>query len=587
MYTTVGIYYVVDYLKYLTESPFDPESFIIVGAGSGGSVVAGRLAEVGHNVILVEAGGHSPHLAHIPVLVGYNQLGPIDWQYRTEKQDDAGLAFDGVSMWPRGKVLGGSSMLNYMMYIRGHDGDYDEWADYGVEGWAWKDVLPFFKKSENFDGYLHENDQDYHGVGGPLTVQNETFAEPILAPFLAAGREKGYPTADPTGSGMDKSFSWIPASIAKGKRAGTYMAFADKYSNDNLRLVNQAQVIRVIFDNKKAVGIELERFGRKEIITTNKEIILSAGTIGTPQILMLSGVGDAKELSQHGIPLVQDTPLVGKNLQDHIFPHVPFKAPQTISKDARKLYALETVLDYLNNGKGPWTSIGGAAGSAFIHTAVNNDTRPDIQIILASFLWGLDHGLQLKHNIGMQDFAFDWYESHQINGIILAPVLSRPKSTGSIMLRSKDHNDHPIINANYLSSNEDLETLISAVEFCHDIVETDAFRKSDIELFAPYPPCARHKYRSRSYYECYVRHWVQTLYHPVGTAAMGSVLDSQLRVKGIENLRVADGAAMPKLIGGNTNAPIIMIGERAADFINKDWEKSSTTAKGVNAKTEL
>jgi len=241
------------------------------------------------------------------------------------------------------------------------------------------------------------------------------------------------------------------------------------------------------------------------------------------------------------------------------------------------------------NGKGPLTSIGGATGTSYIHTAVNNDTRTDIQMILTSFVWSLDFGFHLKHCLGFKDSAFDWYEKNSYIGFMLAPTLLRPKSKGSILLRSRNHHDHPIINPNYLSSNEDVETLISGLEFAHDMVDTQAFRSAEAELFTPYPPCAVYQFRSRDYFECYVRHWAATLYHPVGTAAMGTVLDSQLRVKGLENFRVADGAAMPKLVGGNTNAPIIMIGERAADFIIGDWKEDlkKSSEKKEAKKTEL
>jgi len=590
MYTSVNYYYVIDYVNYLREKPLDRDNFIVVGAGSAGSVVAGRLAEAGHQVILIEAGGKSPYLTHIPGLVAYNQLGPLDWQYSTEKQDNVGVATGGISQWPRGKVLGGTSILNYMMYLRGHSGDYDEWKNLGVVGWDYKDVLPYFKKSENFDGFLHDDDKEYHGVGGPLTIQNETYSEPILETFLAAGKERGYPTADPTGSGQSGSFSWIPASISKGQRSSTYLDFADKYANQNLHVVSQAHVIRVIFEGKKAIGVELERFGRKEIIYTNKEVILSAGTIGTPQILMLSGVGDKDSLSKHKIPVIQDTPEVGKNLQDHIMANVPFKAPASICKDPEAMSAPNTLPDF-KKGKGPLTSIGGAVGTSYIHTANNNDTRPDVQMIIVSFVANFDYGLLVKRVMGFTDSAFEWHAKNADIGFTLLPVVVRPKSRGSITLRSSNHHDHPIINANYLSNKEDLETHIAAQEFAHDMVDTKAFKSAGAELFSPYEPCAIHGFRSRDYYACFARHWVQTLYHPVGTAAMGTVLDSQLRVKGIENLRVADGSAMPKIVGGNTNAPIIMIGERAADFIMSDWKndlkRSPKKKSGESMKTEL
>ena len=328
-------------------------------------------------------------------------------------------------------------------------------------------------------------------------MQKETFSESILAPILAAGKELGYPTADPNGSGQTRSFSPVPVSISKGKRIGTYGSFAEKFAGKNLHVVTHAQVSRVLFKDNKAIGVELERFGKKEQIYTNQEVILSAGSIGTPQILMLSGVGDKDELAQHNIPLVLHSPEVGKNLQDHIFPHVPYKAPKAMSHDTLKLVQPTALTDYLMQGTGPLTSIGGVVGTGFIHTAVNNDTRPDIQLIFASLTWAVDFGTNLRKICGLGDEAFDWYKEQPESefGVMIAPVLSRPKSKGSIKLRSSDPMDHPIIEANYLRDKFDLDTLASSLEFLHNLVETKAFKEAGIELFDPFPPCAHNKFR--------------------------------------------------------------------------------------------
>ena len=574
----------LDYLSYLV-SPPPPSSYdyIVVGAGSAGSVVAARLAEAGAKVLLVEAGGPAPSVAHIPAMVGFLQNSPIDWMFRTEVQEHAGLAMGGVSSWPRGKVLGGTSILNYMIYVRGNRRDYDEWRDMGLEGWGYEDVLPYFKKSENFDSDVDKKDV-HHNTGGDLTVTTNNHREPIIETFLEAGRELGYDTGDINGEFQDSGFSQSQVTMDKGFRSGTFKSFAEKHVGSNLMLLTHSHVTKIVMEGKQAVGVDILRFGQTERYLADKEIVLSAGTIGSPQIMMLSGIGDEKHLSDMGIETVHNLPDVGHNLQDHLTVGLNMDVKDGFGLDPLAGLYPSTNTAY-KEGKGPLSS-NSCGGVAHIHTEVNNGSRPDIQLHMITATLAVDHGLLLKTNLGFLDDGWSWVEPHCHNSssAILA-ILSRPKSRGFIKLRSSKPEDHPIIQPNYLSEQEDVDTLVAAVKFAVKLSETEAFAKAGAEVWGPDPYCGHLHFKSGEYWECYVKHMSCTIYHPVGTCAMGTVVDQRLRVKGVAGLRVVDGSVMPNIVGGNTNAPIIMIAEKGADMILQDWgnsikiENEQTTGK--------
>jgi len=584
IYLSTYAHYLKDLASYFAEAPHPTYQFIVVGSGSGGSVVAGRLAEAGHKVLLIEAGGASPMVSHIPALVPFSQLSPIDWQYKSVKQTGAALQAGGISNWPRGKVLGGSSMLNYMIYMRGHSGDYDEWSSLGVEGWAYKDVLPFFKKSENYVDDL-QNDDPFHGRGGPLGTAKNSFSDPITDVFLKAGEEMGYGIGDMNGAGENGIFSYTPVTLKKGERTGTYRAFAEKQVGKNLRVITQSHATKLVLEGDVVKGVQVSRFGREETFYASGEVILSAGAIGTPQILMLSGIGDKKDLEELGIKSVLHSPHVGKNLQDHLVVVLPMTAPENATLDPFAGVKPKNVIDYVRSGTGPLSSIGGCGGNAFIHTPNNIDKRPDIQLHFVSFNFNVDEWNGLGHIFGMTDKAYEWYKDHG-TGASFGPVLSRPKSRGYIKLASADPFEHPLIQPNYLAEEEDVQVFAEGIKFSGDLIHTKAFRDAGASPFKPFPACQHLQFESLEYYKCFASHFGSTLYHPVGTAAMGTVLDSKLRLKGLKNLRVADGSAIPKIMGGNTNAPIIMIGERAAAFILQDWPVTSNQ-KAEPTRTEL
>merc|ERR1719397_34302 len=331
---------------------------------------------------------------------------------------------------------------------------------------------------------------------------------------------------------------------------------------------------------KTAVGVEVRRFGKVERYFARQEVVVSAGAIGSPQLLMLSGVGDTKHLEEVGVSPVHHLPAVGQNLQDHLITSVPVNTVDPLSVDLLGSSSPSAVLSYLS-GEGPMTSAGACGGLAFIHTELSARTRPDIQLHLVSLSMATDYGLVLKDKFGLKEEFWPWFSKHSVNySSTVAVTLSRPESRGAIKLRSNDPQDHPVIQPNYLTSQKDVDTLVAGVKSSLKLLDTNAMKKVGAQLWEAFPVCsADHQWNSQAYWECYVRYFSNTLYHPVGTCAMGTVLDDKLRVKGLKNLRVVDGSVMPTIVGGNTNAPIIMIAEKASDMILQDYKPQRTNSQ--------
>jgi choline dehydrogenase-like flavoprotein len=505
-------------------------------------------------------------------MVGILQKTVIDWAFTTEPSSVASLATGGVSHWPRGKVLGGSSMLNYMMYVRGNSRDYDEWRDLGLEGWGYEDVLPFFTKSEDFVGEVEDKER-YHGQGGDMKVTSNGFKEPIVETFLEAARELGYKVGDINGALEDKGFNSMHTTTHQGSRSGTYWAFAERFAGGNLTVLTHSHVTRVLLEDGRAVGVEVDRFGDRLELRAAQEVVLSAGAVGTPHILMLSGIGDRAHLQEVGVEPKVHLPAVGQNLQDHLMVALQADISPGLGLDPLSLLYPTTWLA-LAAGGGPLDSTGcGVLAHVRTDKQVAEDPRPDIQLHLAAFSLATDRGLILKKNIGMEDSIDPWISEHfGLDTVSLIPTLSRPRSRGSIKLRSTDPFPHPAIQPNYLTDPHDVDTLVAGLKLSLKMARTMAFKQAGIKLFGPDPLCGHLSFLSDTYLECYVRTYAMTLYHPVGTAAMGSVLDARLRVLGVPGLRVADGSVMPSLVGGNTNAPIIMVGEKAAAMILEELD---------------
>jgi len=474
-----------------------------------------------------------------------------------------------------------------MFYIRGNSRDYDEWRDMGLDGWGYEDVLPFFKKSENFQSEIDNKDL-YHGTGGKLTVSKDNWKEPITEAYLKAGEELGYNIGDINGDLQDGGFTPSHVTMADGYRTGTFKAFAEEFVGDNLTVATFSHVNKVVLDGKRVVGVELTRFGNAEVFRARHEVIISAGSIGSPQILMLSGIGNKDHLQEVGVEPVHHLPGVGQNLQDHLILPVNIDFQDGLGFDPLAAAYPSTISAYLS-GKGPLTSSGGCGGLAHVHTELNTDPRPDIQYHLAGLSFATDQGFVLFKNFGMLASAWPWYAAHtaKASGMVI-PTLSRPESRGFVKLRSSNPRDHPIIQPNYLTVQKDLDTFLSAVNLTLQLIETEAMKAVGAELWGADPFCEHLVFKSGGYWECFVKHYASTVYHPVGTCAMGTVLDARLRVKGLAGLRVVDGSVMPKIVGGNTNAPIIMIGEKAAHMILEDLVAADQVdVDDVTSKDEL
>ena len=522
--------------------------YVIVGAGSAGCVLAHRLsADPTVKVALLEAGSRdwNPFI-HMPtgmkVLVGGKS---VNWYFETEPQEH----MNGRRLfWPRGKVLGGSSAINGMVYIRGHRSDYDTWAQSGCRGWSWDEVLPYFMRSEH-----NERGADAaHGQGGPLNVQDFAEPNPLVDVFIKAGQEMGLPHTSDFNDGENLLGVGVYQRTCKdNRRWSTARAFLGaSEGRSNLTVITKAQATRVLFEGSRAVGVEIARGRAREVVRASREVILSGGAVNSPQLLMLSGVGPADELRRHGIPVVQDLPGVGQNLQDHLGIGLYYECPaKNVSYDEllTPWGQLSTLARYVLFKRGAGASHGFESG---IYASSRPGLEaPDLQGFFLSSL-AVDHGRQ---HLGGKGSQLDFY-----------PV--RPASRGWLGLRSADPLAHPVIQPRYLEAAEDLEVMVESILIGRELFAAKAFDGFRGKEVRPGPDCS-----SREAIRDYIRAKAETAYHPVGTARMGtdpmSVVSPELAVHGVQGLRVIDASIMPNVVSGNTNAPTIMIAEKGADMI--------------------
>ena len=549
--------------------------YIVVGAGSAGAVLAARLSEdEDTTVLVVEAGGEDTNiLLGIPLWYPFLQNTSTDWVYYTEPQTNSSFSSpvgDNRHFWPRGKVLGGTSMLNAMAYVRGNKADYDEWAENGCDGWSYDDVLPYFLKSEDILIDSLSNSK-YHNKGGPLAVSYSHVSN-VPEIFVKAGKELGYEEVDYNGE-QQEGFSKQQSTIRNGVRSSTSREFLrPAMKRKNIHVVVNTQATKVLFDDKRATGIEFIRDGVKGSIKTNKEVIISAGSVNSPQILMLSGIGPKDHLESFNIPVISDLP-VGQNLQDHLLLAIGSEINTTDSINNHPISMLPELLKYALSGKGSFASPG-LEGTAFINTD-KSETRnhyPDIQIHMYSALF------ERKYLLQNQDLIKGLFPDNIVNGVTFLPIILHPKSRGSVALKSTNPLEYPAIDPKYLTNREDVNTLIRAVRIVERLIQTYAFSSIGTDFtYTKMAACSEHEFRSDAYWECFIRYNALTVYHPTSTCKMGSVddpsivVDPELKVKGVKGLRVVDASVMPNIVSGNTNAPAIMIAEKAADLIrNKD-----------------
>ena len=522
--------------------------FIVVGAGAAGCVLANRLSQDPRNsVLLLEAGGPARNPAfQIPMLAGAIYFWkPSNWLYDTTPQ--AGL--DGRTVaWPRGKVLGGSTSINAMMYVRGTRRDYDTWRQLGLEGWAYEDVLPYFKRAES----NHERAGDkLHGQDGPLHVQKGKANNPLYRAFLAACAGEGIRPNDDFNGPSQEGFGVYDFKIKNGRRVSANTAYLEPArKRSNLEVWTNAQVAAVRLKDRRAVGIDVLRADERISVTARREVILSAGAINSPQILQLSGIGDPARLKALGIDPQVDLPETGQNLQDHMGLHLKYAASQkvTLYSMLRPDRAVMSVTQAYLFGKGPMTAIPLEAG-AFVRTRPEVE-EPDIQFV---FIPGLSLEATLKGQGG--------------HGYLLSVTLLRPESRGEVHITSADPRAKPAMDAGYLSAEHDRRVMRDGVRFANRVGENAAFDPYRASQTSPRPS----DLASDDALDAWIRQNSGSHFHPTSTCRMGadakSVVDEQLRVRGVDGLRVVDASIMPLIISGNTSAPTMMIAEKASDMI--------------------
>ena len=522
--------------------------YVIVGAGSAGCVLANRLTENSEtSVCLMEAGGAdwSPFL-HIPAGWATNFNNPkVDWGYHTAPEMELN---ERKIFWPRGKVLGGSSAINGMIYVRGVPLDFTAWEQAGAKGWSWEEVLPYFKKSEKQQTHHDE----LHGESGPLFVEDVRDKRPVHDVYLDAMESVGIPRNQDFNGKDQAGAGYFQFTQHNGRRWSTSTAYLNPAKKrKNLTIITNARAEKILFKNKKATAINFSQRGTTKIVE-GQHIILSGGTINTPQLLELSGVGKGDHLNTLGIPLVHNNPEVGEHLQDHLLTKVVYgtQPHQSINREVQGLRLVPTVLKWFLQRRGPLTT-GSAPVGGFWHTREGLEA-PDVQIHFAS-------GATLYNNEGK-------IEPLKIPAMTAVVNQSRPESRGSVHVKTAQPGDAPEIHANYLSAELDRKTIVKGIRLLLEIFAADPLKD---HLTGRLAPGSEIDISSDEELLEYIRQDASTVYHPTSTCSIGKVVDENLFVQGVSGLSIADASVMPYVVSGNTNAASIMIGEKASDILKQ------------------
>uniref|UniRef100_A0A336M2J5 CSON009341 protein n=2 Tax=Culicoides sonorensis TaxID=179676 RepID=A0A336M2J5_CULSO len=578
------------YNNHGTWSLLNSYDFIIVGAGSSGCVLASRLSEnPDYKVLLIEAGKRQQSLNDIPIFAAYLQSTSYNWNYVTEPQEGACLGMeDQRCAFPRGKGVGGSSLINYMIYNRGNKYDFDQWASMGNEGWSYNEILPYFKKSENNNLKGLEN-STYHGKGGPMNTEYPQHRTKYAKAFMEAQKHIGIKRVDYNGESQ-LGTSYVQANTLHGRRQSAASAFIDPilWNRPNLHILTEARVTKVLIDpdTKEAYGVEYVRFKKRNNVFAAKEVILSAGAFSSPQILMLSGIGQEHELKRIGVPLLQDLP-VGKVMYDHLCHFGPTFTVNTsgISVSSDRVLFPHNLKEYFTTGGSPLSIIGGVETLTFIKTPNSRypATVPDLELLFIPGAYSSDQGTGIKRGMRVTDEIYNsvYKELDKPSQDVFSIMVMQfhPQSAGYLELKDRNPFHWPRFYPNYFKNPNDVEDLLHGIKEAIRIVNTPPFDKFNATIHStPLPGCKMYDFGTDDYWRCSIRTLSASLHHQVGTTKMGpetdktAVVSPELKVHGISKLRVVDTGVVPLPPTSHTAAIAMMIGEKAADMIKNDWE---------------
>ncbi|XP_018407247.1 PREDICTED: glucose dehydrogenase [FAD, quinone]-like [Cyphomyrmex costatus] len=563
----------------------DTFDFIVIGAGTAGATVAGRLSRNPKlKVLLIEDGTYENLYMDIPLVPGLLQMTKINRYYVPKPGNKYCQGMVGnTCVCSTAKVLGGGSVINFMAATRGNAKDYDRWAEMGNEGWAYKDVLKYFKKLETMEIPELIPDTKYHGTKGPVHITQPKFRTGVAEEFIKAAKEKGYPLVDYNGK-EEIGFSYVQTTIMNSTRMSSNRAHLfSVHDRKNFHVTLESTVTKLLIDSstKQTTGVEFVKNNKTIRVSANKEVILCAGAFGSPQLLMLSGIGPKKHLTELGINVIQDAP-VGENLMDHV---AFFGSSWVINASSMSLETTNLLnpmnphmADYLLKRKGPFTIPGGLEIIGYVDTKhpEKRDGLPDVELMFGGGTFKDEFAFPLM--LGFKQYLREeWHKYIGTQGWSLATVLMKPKSRGRLTLLANDINVKPEIMLNYFDDPSDIKTMIAGIKTAISFGQTKTMQALNSQLInIPYAEC-KYEYDSDAYWECALRTIGTTIFHYSGTCKMGkkgdptAVVDPKLKVYGIKGLRVVDASIMPEIISGHINIPVYMIAEKAVDMIKEEW----------------